>query len=72
MKEKLHIDHSLYCNLVALEEYKRKNVERLQNFIIKKRQNTKKSDSKLDISLLNIKEMQSKLSDVEDQNEEFG
>ena len=54
MKEKVQLVHDLDCNVADLEEAKIEYAHQFQNVTIKERQNTKKADAKLYISLLNM------------------
>ena len=68
MKDKVKLVHNLDCNVVDPEEYKSEHAQQFKDFIIKECHNTKKLDAKIFMLFLNIKEVQSKLSNIEDQN----
>ena len=72
MKYKVHLYNDLDFTMADLEEPKRDNAQKLQGVIIKESKKTNKSDAKLEISLLNMKDMQSKTSDIEVNNKDIG
>ena len=72
MKDKVHLVHDLDYTVVDPEEFKREHAQKFQDVIIKERHDTKTTDVKLEITLLNMKEILSKFSGLEDQNKEVG